>query len=85
MRSTPTSPWRSASLTLTLTLTLGALYPNLAVAERQHARHGKGGKGGSYEQLTVGGEQAWFHPSSVNSSPERAEPGLFVFVDKVTP
>ena len=27
--------------------------------------------------------QAWFHPSSVNSSPERAEPGLFVFVDKV--
>ena len=27
--------------------------------------------------------QAWFHPSSVNASPERAEPGLFVFVDKV--
>ena len=62
-----------------------ALYPNLALAERQRAK-----SGAAYEKLVVGGgagggmeTQAWFHPSSVNASPAKAEGGLFVFLEKV--
>jgi len=75
-----------------------ALYPNLALAERQRAK-----SGAAYEKLIVGGggagggaggvggggagggleTQAWFHPSSVNASPAKPEGGLFVYLEKV--
>ena len=48
---------------------------------------GGGGGGGdvapSAEPAACHVWQAWFHPSSINASPAKAEGGLFVYVEKV--
>lgn len=66
-----------------------ALYPNVAAATRT-APGSRAAQRTPYEKVTLpgghrsgGDAQVWIHPSSINARPERAESGLYVYLDKV--
>mmetsp|Transcript_43696 Transcript_43696/g.140994 ORF Transcript_43696/g.140994 Transcript_43696/m.140994 type:complete len:829 (+) Transcript_43696:1-2487(+) len=66
-----------------------ALYPNVAAATRT-APGSRAAQRTPYEKVTLpgghrsgGDAQVWVHPSSINARPERAESGLYVYLDKV--
>eukprot|EP00315_Gephyrocapsa_oceanica_P024412 CAMPEP_0185467736 /NCGR_PEP_ID=MMETSP1365-20130426/97380_1 /TAXON_ID=38817 /ORGANISM="Gephyrocapsa oceanica, Strain RCC1303" /LENGTH=543 /DNA_ID=CAMNT_0028074473 /DNA_START=153 /DNA_END=1782 /DNA_ORIENTATION=- len=66
-----------------------ALYPNVAAATRT-APGSRAAQRKPYEKVTLpgghrsgGDAQVWIHPSSINARPERAESGLYVYLDKV--
>jgi HrpA-like RNA helicase len=71
----------ASDLALLRGIVCAALYPNVAAATRTTAQQSHA----CYEKLTLaGGElQAWMHPSSLNAQVEKAESGLYVFLEKV--